>query len=129
MRHLDGAVSGQCWSGFGLTLTVTKSDALRANVRLAGDLDLASARLLTAALEHEIDSGRRYLRLDLSGLAFLDTAGIAALVAAHWMFLEKRGTLILLGLTRTARRLVELTGTDRVLLVAADNAHIAVPVA
>jgi anti-sigma B factor antagonist len=129
MRHLDEAVPGQCWAGFGLTLTVTKSDALRANVRLAGDLDLASARLLTAALEHEIDSGRRYLRLDLSGVGFLDSAGVEALVAAHWMFLERRGTLILLGLTRTARRLVELTGTDRILLIAAENAHVWMPVA
>jgi anti-anti-sigma factor len=125
MRHLDEVPSGQCWAGFGLTLTVTKSDALRANVRLAGDLDLASARLLTAALEHEIDSGRRYLRLDLSGVSFLDSSGLESLVAAHWMFLERRGTLILLGLTRTARRLVELTGTDRVLLIAAESVELA----
>ena len=41
-------------------------------------------------------------------------------------------TLILLGLTRTARRLFQLTGVDTVLLIAADNAAIAdvaVPVA
>ncbi|MDT4939213.1 MAG: anti-sigma factor antagonist [Pseudonocardiales bacterium] len=129
MRQLDVAPSGRCWSGFGLTLTVTKSDSLRANVRLAGDLDLASAQILAAALEHELDTGRRYLRLDLSGLGFLDSTGIEALIEAHWMFLERRGTLILLGLTRTARRLVELTGTDSVLLVAADHAQMSMPVA
>ena len=128
VRHLDEALSGQCWSGFGLTLTVTKRDTLRANVRLAGDLDLASARLLSAALEHELDSGRRYLRLDLSGLAFLDTAGVQALVEAHWLFLQRRGTLILLGLRPTARRLIGLTGSDQTLLIAADHAVVTAPI-
>jgi anti-sigma B factor antagonist len=127
--QLDAAREGQCWEGYGLTLTITKSDALRANVRLAGDLDLASAGLLSAALEHEIDSGRRYVRLDLSGLGFVDCAGLESLLEAHWMFLNRRGTLILLGLTRTARRLVSITGVDSVLLIAADHAPAAVPVA
>jgi len=126
---LDAARSGQCWEGYGLTLTVTKSDALRANVRLAGDLDLASSGVLSAALEHELDSGRRYVRVDLSGLGFIDCTGIEALLEAHWMFLNRRGTLILLGLTRSARRLFELTGVDSVLLIAADHAEIALPVA
>ncbi|HLY34780.1 MAG TPA: STAS domain-containing protein [Jatrophihabitantaceae bacterium] len=129
MGQLDAARSGQCWEGYGLTLTVTKADRLRANVRIAGDLDLASAQLLSAALEHEIDSGRRYVRLDLSGLGFVDCTGLEALLEAHWMFLNRRGTLILLGLTRSARRLFELTGVDDVLLIASDHPHLAMPVA
>lgn len=130
MGQLEEVLPGQCWTGFGFTLTVTKSDAMRANVRLAGDLDLASARVLTAALEHEVDLGRRYVRLDLSGLGFVDSAGIQALLEAHWLFLRRRGTLILLGLNRQARRLVEITGTDAILLIAADQVQIAVaPVA
>jgi anti-sigma B factor antagonist len=129
MSHLDEVLPGQCWTGFGLTLTVTKSDAMRANVRLAGDLDLASAQVLSAALEHELDSGRRFVRLDLSGLAFLDSAGLKALVDLHWMFLGKRGTLILLGLGRQARRLATITATDQVLLIAADQVPVVAPVA
>jgi anti-anti-sigma factor len=129
LSQLEQVLPGQCWSGFGLTLTVSKSDARRANVRLVGDLDLASAKLLTAALEHEVDLGRRYLRLDLSGLGFLDTAGLQALLDAHWMLLGRRGTLILLGLTRHARRLMDLTGTADVLLIATDHVTVPVPVA
>jgi anti-sigma B factor antagonist len=129
MSQLEEVLPGQCWSGFGLTLTVTKSDAMRANVRLAGDLDLASARVLVAALEHELDSGRRFVRLDLSGLGFLDSSGISALVELHWRFMAKRGTLILLGLSRHARRLAALTRTDTVLLIAAEHAQAAIPVA
>ena len=99
-------------------------------MRLAGDLDLASARLLSAALEHELACGRRYLRLDLSGLSFVDCAGVAALVDVHWKFLERRGTVVILGAPVRARRLLELTETDRVLLVAAEQARpAALPVA
>ena len=121
MSNLEEVLPGQCWTGFGLTLTVTKSDSMRANVRVVGDLDLASARLLTAALEHEVDRGHRYVRLDLSGLGFLDSAGMQALLDAHWLFLRRRGTLILLGMTRQARRLAEITRTDQILLIAADQ--------
>lgn len=102
---------------------------MRANVRLVGDLDLASSKLLTAALEHELASGRRFVRLDLSGLGFLDSAGLRALLDAHWMFLSKRGTLILLGLNRHARRLAAITHTDEVLLIAAEHVQAALPVA
>jgi anti-anti-sigma factor len=129
MPHLREAPSGQCWAGFGLTLTVSKSDELRANIRLAGDLDLASARLMVAALEHELDLGRRYVRLDLSGLSFIDSHGVAALVDTHWRFLHRRGTVVIIGATAAARRLMAVTQTDSVLLVAADQAvPVAVPV-
>lgn len=128
MHDLEAVLPGQCWTGLGLTLTVTKSDAMRANVRLAGDLDLASAAILTAALEHELASGRRFVRLDLSGVGFLDSTGLKALLDAHWMFLAKRGTLILLGLGKQARRLAALTHTDEILLIA-EHVAVSVPVA
>jgi anti-sigma B factor antagonist len=131
MTHLEEVSVGQCWSGFGLTLTITKADALRANMRLAGQLDLASARLLEAALEHQLDCGRRYLRLDLSGLAFFDAAGLAAILEAHQAFLDRRGTLILTGAGRRVRRLVELAELQDVLFIAGDMIEVpsAIPVA
>lgn len=115
-----GEATTNAWSGYGLTLTVTKSDQLRASVRLVGDLDLASAPVMQAALEHELARGRRYVRLDLSGLAFADSMGLAALVDLHWAFLHKRGTLILVNAGRRVRRLFDITGAERTLLVAAD---------
>jgi anti-anti-sigma factor len=131
MAYLREASTGQCWSGFGLTLTISKSEALRASVRVAGELDLASARLLEAALEHQLDLGRRYVRLDLSGLSFLDATGLGAILDAHWAYLNRGGTLILTGVGRQVRRLVQLTETDGVLLVAGEYADLspAVPVA
>jgi anti-anti-sigma factor len=121
MAQIESAGPGQCWDGFGLTLTVTKADAARASLRLAGDLDIASARLLTACLETQLAHGRRFIRMDFSGLAFVDSAGLDAVVAAHHAFLRKRGTLILIGVRGTTRRVVQLLCLDQVLLIAAGS--------
>lgn len=115
------------WSGFGLTVTVTKCDATRANLRLAGDLDAASTPLLGACLEYHLDTGRQFVRADMSGLAFVDTSGLEVIAEAHQSFLDRRGTLILTGLNARTRRLVRIVGLDTVLLIAADTAELAAP--
>jgi anti-anti-sigma factor len=127
--HAETISGQQGWAGFGLTVTVTKRDTLRASLRLVGELDGASAALFTACFEHQLDSGRRYLRADLSGLAFIDTAGLEVVVDAHHAACARHGTLILTGLTARTRRLVELVGLDTVLLIAGDLPDITVPVA
>lgn len=112
-------VRDEGWIGHGLTITVSKRDELRAGVRLVGELDLASVPILTACLENLAALGARYVRADLSGLSFIDCAGLGALLEAHFEFLRIRGTLIITGTGPTARRLMRITGLDEVLLVAA----------
>lgn len=129
MWHVQRASVGQCWAGFGLTVAVTKCDTSRANLRLAGELDAASAPLLGACLEYHLEMGRQFLRADLSGLAFIDTSGLKTLHEAHQGFLNRSGTLILTGLNARSRRLVHIVGLDSVLLIAADTVEVAAPVA
>ncbi|MEP7019085.1 MAG: STAS domain-containing protein [Pseudonocardiales bacterium] len=129
MSHVQSASVGQCWAGFGLTVTVTKCDTSRANLRLAGELDAASAPLVGACLEYHLEMGRQFVRADLSGLAFIDTSGLETLHEAHQAFLQRAGTLILTGLNARSRRLVHIVGLDSVLLIAAETAQVAVPVA
>lgn len=53
-------------------------------VRLVGDLDLASADLLLAAVDEALADGAPSLVLDCAKLEFVDPAGLSALVrAAH----------------------------------------------
>jgi anti-sigma B factor antagonist len=129
MSHMQETPVGQCWAGLGLTVTVTKCDATRASLRLAGELDAASAPLVGACLEYHLDMGRQFVRADLSGLAFVDTAGLEVLTEAHQTYANRRGTLILTGLNARTRRLVRIVGLDAVLLIAADTAELAAPVA
>jgi anti-anti-sigma regulatory factor len=77
-------------TGTGFTVTVTASDAIRAELDVSGDLDMAGAQALTAAaLEHELDHGRRFVWLDVAGLTFLDSAGIDALIETQLLVDER----------------------------------------
>ena len=129
MSHVQQASVGPCWAGFGLTVTVTNCDATRASLRLVGELDAANAPLLGTCLEYHLSLGRQFVRVDLAGLAFIDTSGLEAITEAHQIFLGRRGTLILTGLNGRTRRLVHTVGLDTLLLIAADIAELAAPVA
>lgn len=104
--------------GPGLTITVAGADRARATLRLDGELDLASAPTLTACLHGQLAEGRKRLRLDLSGLTFVDATGLAALVDGHHRLLSERGALVITAMSARCRRLIEMVGLDHTLLIA-----------
>lgn len=106
------------WAGHGLSIVVTVHHTMQAALQLTGDLDLASAPVLSACLENQLDTGRRYGRLDLSAVSFIDAAGLSAIIRAHHAYLAQRGMLILSALSPTVLRLLQVLGTDRELLIA-----------
>lgn len=129
MAHLTEA-HGEGWVGHGLTITISKRDALRAGVRLVGELDLASVALLEACLENLRATGSRYIRVDLSALAFVDCAGLGGLLEAHHAFLRVRGTMVITGVNANVRRVMGLANVYDVLFVAAESPALAqMPVA
>ena len=103
--------------GSGLEITISPGRNSRAGLRLVGELDVASASSLRACLEQQVARGRRYLRIDLAGVTFVDAAGIAELVRAHHDLLGRRGTLVITAMSRRCRHLVELVALDQVLLI------------
>ena len=105
------------WGSDALTITVVKRDERRASLRLVGDLDLCGAGILHAWLAAELRAGRRYLRLDLSELSFIDSCGIRVLHEMHRAALAERGTLLLVGATPRTMRLLALVGLDRELFL------------
>ena len=83
-------------------LTVEQFDeGDRRVVALAGELDVATAELAEQALEPEFDV------LDLSGLEFMDSAGIRILLG---ICREREDPLVVRGVTRAVRRILDLTG-------------------
>lgn len=99
-------------------VTTVSSDATRATVQLQGEMDLANAGLLSAVLADHLTCGRRYLRLDVSQLTFLDCTGLRVLVEAHNQCLAARGSLILTGVGTRIALLLRITHFDEALLVA-----------
>ena len=99
-------------------VTVVRADATRAVLQAYGVLDVAAAERLSAVVLGQLAAGRRFVRLDVSGLRMPDRAALMTLVRAHKTFLDARGTLILTGVGPQLAHLLRRTDLDRTLLVA-----------
>lgn len=65
----------------------------KALVRVEGDVDVASAGQLSAALDQVIAAGATDVHVDLAGVPFLDSTGLTALLTARAQ-LEGTGTIV-----------------------------------
>ncbi|MGW6864814.1 STAS domain-containing protein [Streptomyces sp. NPDC054901] len=79
-------------------------------VQVAGEMDLDHARHLRAELEAALGRAREEVVVDLSGLAFCDSSGLNALLAARLQAEELGRVLRLAGPSRQMLRLLEMTG-------------------
>jgi len=97
--------------GHPLLEVVEVRDAGRVRVRLRGDLDVASAPTVTAALQRLREQGEHVL-LDLDAVGFIDMSGLRVVIAAArdgsrdgWSFRITRGS-------PQVRRLISLVELD-----------------
>jgi anti-sigma B factor antagonist len=93
-------------SPFAIEESVGHDGSVRLTLR--GELDLASAGVLAARLER-LQSAPGRVRLDLSQLAFIDSSGIGAIVAA---IRADRDLEIEDQLAPSVRRVLQVTGVD-----------------
>lgn len=87
------------------------------HLRLAGELDIASAGRLREVTSMLSERDLANLCLDLTDLEFLDAAGLRALLATHALVTGHGGRLVLTGLRPLARRVLRITGLHEVLTV------------
>jgi anti-sigma B factor antagonist len=80
-------------------------------ITLTGELDLLGADSLRHAVAAALEGSPRRLAFDLSGLRFIDSAGLAVLIEAS----SRVDQLELRSPSPAVRRAVELTGLDDVL--------------
>ena len=84
---------------------------------LRGSLDLATSPTIRAALTDAADKGHRNIIVDLSGLEFLDSTGLGALIGAHRRAGEHEGSLRLVVREGPILRLLNITGLIRIFAV------------
>src|SRR5438309_9485514 len=82
------------------------------SLRLAGEIDVANADQVEAALKEATREGPKELLLDLRAVTFLDTAGLRLILLAHrW---QKRAghafRIVLAEGENAARRVLETSG-------------------
>ncbi len=99
-----------------MQLTLDRSDhAGTTTLRLAGEVDLNNVTELISQLTAAIAGGARDLVVDLDGVAYLDSAGLGALVGAHKRLIATGGVLTIRCSRPRVLRLFEMTGLSRVL--------------
>lgn len=84
-------------------------------VRVVGDLDIATVGRLRAVMLDVFAGGHRSVVVDLVGVPFLDAAAMGLLVACHKRCRDRGGRLVLVTPDRHIRKLLRITGLDRVL--------------
>ena len=87
-------------------------------LRIAGELDVATSAPMRRALREAFDSGTRDVVLDVAAVTFMDAAALGMLLGAHRLFTGAGGALQLTNPQRGVRRVLEVTGLDRLLLEA-----------
>ena len=97
----------------GFEITVEQDDA-RVRLRLAGELDLARAAQLEEALSTARATATQ-VEIDLSGLTFIDSSGLRALMNIHNDASDDGFSYILIAGPPEVHRTFVLTGLDRVL--------------
>jgi anti-sigma B factor antagonist len=94
---------------------VVDSDGAESVVRVEGELDLATAGELWAAVERAVGDGGR-LVFDLSRVTFIDSSGLGVLIRAHQL-LDGHGRLVVRAPLPQARRLFQSAGVDSMFAV------------
>jgi len=84
---------------------------------VAGELDMASAPVLRDAIDSVLAAGESHLILDLSGVGFLDSAGLRVLVTAHRALTDQRGGLRIVCNTERVREVFRISNLDEVFVV------------
>ena len=85
--------------------------------KLRGSLDIATSPTVRAALGDAADKGNAHLIVDLTGLEFLDSTGLGALIGTHRRTAESGGSLKLVVSEGPIFRLLNITGLIRIFAV------------
>jgi anti-sigma B factor antagonist len=87
----------------------------RTVVELRGELDMATAPALAERLQQLTDGGAGPVTLDVSGLEFCDSSGLAVLVESHRRGRARGVTVALRSPSRALRRLLSVTHLEDLL--------------
>lgn len=84
-------------------------------VVLDGEVDISSVGTLRACLDHVLADSYESVVIDLAGVTFLDSSGLAVVARAHVSLQEMGRHLRLSNPSPSVRRVLELSGLDALL--------------
>ena len=83
---------------------------------VSGEIDHHGAREIMTALDREIDAALpNLLELDLSGVTFMDSSGIAVLLRARRRLNELDGKVVVHSIPTQPRKVLDAAGVGRII--------------
>jgi len=79
-----------------------------------GEVDISNLSVLDQVLAEALQRRPRGLVVDLSGITYIDSGGVSSLLRAGQRFSGQGGQLALADGSRFVRRLLQMTGIDRI---------------
>ena len=93
-----------------ITLSTSTDEDGTVTVTVVGEVDTFTAPVLRSSLDSQLEQSPRELVIDLSGVQFLGSAGLAVLVETQKSAKAKDVGLTLIATTRAVTRPLEVTG-------------------
>jgi anti-anti-sigma factor len=93
----------------------TSAEGEVARIRIAGELDLDGVDTVTAALAGLANQGATTVLVDASGLTFIDSSGLRALLSGRQALGDVNVSLIIEHASPAVDRVLEITGTRALL--------------
>lgn len=81
---------------------------------MAGEIDLHSAPQVRSNIDTRLAEGQTQIAIDLTGVEFIDSSGLAALISGQKKATEESGSLVLVSPTEPVKRALSVTGLDKV---------------
>jgi anti-sigma B factor antagonist len=86
------------------------ADSRAFRVVARGEIDMASASLLTRKVDSLIAQGATVVILDTTGVAFLDSTGLRAIIGASNNLSKVGGQLLIEGMSGAVKAVLEISG-------------------
>lgn len=98
------------WGADSPLLAMVVPDTVATDMRLVGELDLATVRVLTTLIEQQIATGHLDVHINLSDLVFCDLRGLRGLLEGRRRLASAGGRLTLTGPRPLLCRVAVLVG-------------------
>jgi anti-sigma B factor antagonist len=95
----------------------TALEAGGGTVAVHGDMDMTAAPVFREAVDRLVDEGAHSLRIDLSGVPFIDSSGLGSLVYGYRRLRDREGRVEVHGVGPQPARVLRITHLDRILRV------------
>lgn len=86
-------------------------------VQLIGDMDMRSVAVLREELSKMILAGKLFYAFNMTGLRYIDSAGLGMLIAVQKKVAPQGGQVVIRGLHGVIRELFEQTRLDKIFTI------------